>query len=149
MLNSLRCNFYTQHLEQCNSWALITQACQKNHLFGTEGANSYGTLVGLTVEAASIVLRNIAMVAVLGVGVGVGGEASNKEASQAALETLLRSHAISRLVDACKLYGASLSERCVASVTNVFSELVLNSSKFFNQVNSGVKTMYRNLAYHI
>lgn len=127
-----------QHLEQCNSWALITQACQKNHLFGTEGASSYGALVGLTVEAASTVLRNVAMVAVVGVtSVSSAPNAGNdggKEASQAALETLLRSHSISRLVDACRVYGASLSDKCVAQVVNVFQELVLNSSRFFAQV---------------
>lgn len=119
----------SQHLEQCNSWALITQACQKNHLFGTEGASSYGALVGLTVEAASTVLRNVAMVAV----VGVTSSDGSKEPSQAALETLLRSHSISRLSDACRVYGASMSDKCVAQVVNVFVELVLNSSKFFAQ----------------
>lgn len=108
---------------------MITQACQKNHLFGTEGASSYGALVGLTVEAASTVLRNVAMVAV----VGVASSDGSKEASQAALETLLRSHSISRLSDACRVYGASMSDKCVAQVVNVFVELVLNSSKFFAQ----------------
>ena len=99
--------------------------------------------MGLTVEAASAVLRNIAMVAVVGVTVPAGGsnphnnntvQSSNKEYAQYALETLLRSHSISRLVDACRVYGASLGDRCVGNVVSVFSELVLSSSKFFAQV---------------
>lgn len=85
--------------------------------------------MGLTVEAASTVLRNVAMVAV----VGVASVEGSKEASQAALETLLRSHSISRMADVCRVYGASMSDRCVAQVVNVFVELVLNSSKFFAQ----------------
>lgn len=102
--------------------------------------------MGLTVEAASAVLKNIAMVAVVGVTVppmNTGSHPtstnpdvsnSNKEYAQSALETLLRSHSISRLVDACRVYGASLGDRCVGNVVSVFSELVLNSSKFFAQV---------------
>ena len=83
------------------------------------------------------------MVAVVGVTVPAGGsnphnnnteQSSNKEYAQYALETLLRSHSISRLVDACRVYGASLGDRCVGNVVSVFSELVLSSSKFFAQV---------------
>jgi len=115
--------------------------------------------VGLTVEAASAVLKNIAMVAVVGVtlppmntgnhptststnpDVSNTNSISSKEYAQSALETLLRSHSISRLVDACRVYGASLGDRCVGNVVNVFSELVLNSSKFFAQVCFSTSTL--------
>ncbi len=145
-----------QHLESCNSWALITHPCQRCHIFCAEHCTAYGAIVGLTVEAASAVLKNIAMVAVVGVtlpptntgnhptstnpDVNSANSTSNKEYAQSALETLLRSHSISRLVDACRVYGASLGDRCVGNVVSVFSELVLNSSKFFAQVPFSMST---------
>jgi hypothetical protein len=121
------CLSYTQHLEACNMWALITQSSGKHSTADPEGLTAHGSLVGRTVEACAVILRNIVLVTV-----AVDGAA--KEDSQAALESLYKSHTISRLVDACKQYGTSLSPRCVALLVCTMSELALSSSKFLAQV---------------
>lgn len=111
-------------------------------------------IIGDTIEACSIILRNIVTVVA---AVGENNNSSNnnnssssKEDTQAVLEAIYRSHLIEHLIDACRTYGSNsnnnnsttrtstllLSGKCVATVANVLSELVLSSSKFLNQVSS-------------
>jgi hypothetical protein len=108
-------------------WALITQSSGKHSTADPEALTAHGSLVGRTVEACSVVLRNVVLIT-------IAPDAAAKEDSQAALESLYKSHSVARLVDACKQYGASLSPRCVALLVCTLSELALSSSKFLAQV---------------
>ena len=106
----------------------MTQTKGKSSSQGdTEGMSAHGALVGKTVESCSAVLRNV----VLSI---ISADSGAKEDAQAALEGLYKSHTVSRALEACKQYGASLSARCVAMLSNTFAELVLSSSKFLAQV---------------
>lgn len=110
-------------------WAIVTQPnLRLASLQSTdESSSGHGALVAQTVEACSIVLRNV-------VSVVVSSDGGAKEDAQAALEAIYRHHVVQRLVEACRVYGASLSEKCVAAVVTTLSELVLASSKFLAQV---------------
>ena len=121
-------------MEQCNLWGLITQSFHKNNNNSADlddvhsSSNSYGALVGNTLESCCVILRNI-MCLIVG-----ADENASKEDVQAVLEAIYRSHIIDRLLEACKMYGANISGKCVAALVNVLSELVLSSSKFLAQV---------------
>jgi len=142
------------HLEQSNMWALVTISTQ--HSSGgskragplqLRGMQGYGALVGKFLESCCVTLRCILGAVVSGeasnaTGGGVkatgpaaggSGETTVQEDAQAALEAVYRSHLLVRLVEACRNYSNNLSGRCVAAAANVFSELVLSSSKFLAQ----------------
>lgn len=108
-------------------WALVTQFPGRVAASDPDGFSAHGSLVARTVEACAGVLRSVVLVT-------IAADAATKEDAQAALEALYKTHAVSRLVEACKQYGSSLSPRCVAVTVNALHELVLSSSKFLAQV---------------
>ena len=108
-------------------WALITQFSGRHNAAEPDGLCTHNSLVGRTVEACAVILRCIVLVT-------VASGASSKEDAQAALEAMYKTHMVSRLVEACKQYGAGLSPRCVAALAGALYELVVSSSKFATQV---------------
>ncbi len=115
-------------------WALVAQPYLRftSSEEAEENPSGHGLLVAQTVEACSIVLRNVVCIVV------AGDSSAAKEDAQAALEAIYRTHAVARLVEACRVYGASLSEKCVSAVVTGLSELVLSSSKFLSQVKTSL-----------
>lgn len=119
-------------------WALVTQPYLRLAAVGavedgsdtasSNGSSGHGVLVAQTVEACSVVLRNVVCPVV------AGDSSAAKEDVQAALESIYRAHVVGRLPEACRVYGASLSEKCISAVVAALSELVLSSSKYLAQV---------------
>jgi hypothetical protein len=110
-------------------WALVTQFPGRVAASDPDGFSAHGSLVARTVEACAVVIRNVVLVT-------IAADTAAKDDAQAALEALYKSHTVSRLLEACKQYGSSLSPRSVAAIINALHELVLSSSKFLAQVPS-------------
>jgi hypothetical protein len=122
-----------KHLENCNMWCLATQASPNHAIHACEDLTTFGTIVNKLLDSSSAILRCVVCFVINGAGAGAASSVSKEEVT-GTMEAMFRAKLVHCLVESTGTYGSSLSNKCVANIVCVLSELVLSTPAFLKQV---------------
>ena len=94
------------------------------------GSSFTSAMVGNIIDPVSVILRLVVSTVVA----SDDSRGGYRDEGQWVLEAAYRNQLVGRLVAVGRVFGAHLSDRCIAAIVHILSELVLSSSKFLNQV---------------